>query len=400
MTPYPFDPTPETELTARIKAVQKQLEHHHLDALFLTHKPDIYYFSGTAQDCYLYIQKDDEPILFVKRYLPRAQQETAIKKIEPIKSIKEIPGLVEHHFNKHPNTCGLAFDVVPVRDFHFYQHLFKTIDFVDGSTVIEACRQIKSSWEIDQMKRAALVSKQTFDFMAENIQPGISEMTFCGMFEAYSRTLGHSGKLLTRHYHSQGFPFHLMSGATGGTPGALDSPVCGTGASNAYPYGAGPKLMKENEPILIDFGTLIHGYHFDESRMFVMGTLPDKAKNTSLASIEILHTLLDKMAPGVTTGEIFETAITASKKLGVDDHFLGLPDLKSKFIGHGTGLELVESPILAKGSKTLLKQGMVFAVEPKFIFKDEFAAGIESVIQVTENGSEYLSMTDNKIFSC
>ena len=400
MTQYPFKPTPETEIIARIKTVQKQMAAFQVEALFLTHKPDIYYFSGTAQDCYLYIEKDHDPVLFVKRYLPRAQQETALKNIEPIESIKDIPKLVESRFKKHPDTCGLAFDVVPVKDFQFFQHLFSQTAFVDGSFVIEACRQIKSPWEIDQMKKAALASKQTFDFMAENIKPGISEMEFCGIFEAYSRTLGHSGKLLTRHYRLEGFPFHLMSGENGGLPGAMDSPLCGSGTSNAYPYGAGPRLIKENEPILIDFGTVINGYHIDESRMFVIGKMPERAKDASKASIEILHTLLDRMKPGVTMGEIFETAVTVAKKLCLEDQFLGLPNLKSKFIGHGVGLELVENPILAKNRKTLLKPGMVFAVEPKFIFKHEFAAGIESMIHIMENGSEFLSITENKIFFC
>ena len=220
MIQYPFDPTPGTEITARINTVQKQMAVLHLDALFLTHKSDIYYFSGTAQDCYLYIDKENEPVLFVKRYLPRAQQETALERIEPIESIKDIPGLIEHFFKKQPGICGLAFDVVPVKDFHFYKSLFKNTRFIDGSPVIQACRQIKSSWEIQEMKKAALVSKLTFDFMEKNIKPGISEMTFCGIFEAYSRTLGNSGKLLNRNYRSEIFPFHLMSGKNGGTPSA------------------------------------------------------------------------------------------------------------------------------------------------------------------------------------
>ena len=400
MIQYPFDPTPKAEILSRINTVQEQMAALHLDALFLTHKPDIYYFSGTAQDCYLYIEKDHDPVLFVKRYLPRAQQETALKNIEPIKSIKDIPKLIEYCFKKQPGTCGLSFDVVPVKDFHFYKSLFNNTHFVDGSPVIEVCRQIKSPWEIQQMKKAALVSKQTFGFMEENIKPEISEMEFCGMFEAYSRTLGHSGKLLTRYYRSEVFPFHLMSGRNGGVPGALDSPLCGTGTSNAYPYGAGPKLINKNEPILIDFGTIVHGYHMDESRMFVIGKLPEKAEDASKASIEILYTLLDEMKPGIPMGEIFESAVNIAKNLCLEDQFLGLPNLKSKFIGHGIGLELVENPILAKGRKTLLKSGMIFAVEPKFIFEHQFAAGIESVIHITKNGSEFLSSTENKIFSC
>ncbi|MCF6249377.1 MAG: Xaa-Pro peptidase family protein [Desulfobacula sp.] len=400
MTTYPFDPTPEAQIASRINAARKKMAAQHINALFLTHKPDIFYFSGTAQDCYLYIQQDQEPILFVKRYLPRVLQETSLIQIEPIESIKNIPQLIELKFNRLPKSCGLAFDVVPVRDFNFYKKLFKSSNWVDCSPIIDSCRQIKSPWEISQMEKAARVSRQTYAWMQKNIKPGISEMEFCGMFEAFSRTLGHSGKLLTRHYRLEGFPFHLMSGTNGGLPGALDSPVCGTGTSNAYPYGAGPKLLKENEPILIDFGTVLNGYHMDESRMFVMGKMDQKALDASNASIEILHRTMEKMVPGIPFSEIFNTAVASSKTLHLEEQFLGLPDLKSKFIGHGIGLELVEAPIIAKERKTCLEPGMVFAVEPKFIFKDQFAAGIESVIYITEQNSRFLSLTENKIFFC
>lgn len=400
MQNYPFAPTPESEIVSRVKTLKAHMADKGLDALFLPHRPDIYYFCGTAQDCYLYIEQDHDPVLFVKRYVPRARQEALFTQIEPVDSIKDIPAWIKTHYKKLPQTCGLAFDVVPVKDFLFYQHLFPGTDFKDGSPVIEACRQIKSAYEIEKLEASALVSKLTFDFMAENIRPGISEMEFCGMFESYSRTLGHSGKLLTRHYRLEGFPFHLMSGKNGGIPGGLDSPLCGTGTSNAYPYGAGPKLLEKNEPILVDFGTLLDGYHIDESRMFVMGKMEDKARDACLASIEVLNAVKEKMAPGVVMGEVFETAVQTAQKLGYGDQFLGLPDLKSKFIGHGVGLELVENPVLAQGKKEPLMPGMVFAVEPKFIFKDEFAAGIESMIHVAEKGSRFLSLTENKIFNC
>jgi len=400
MNQYPFDPTPESEIYKRIERLKHKMDEFKIDALFLTHKPDLYYFSGSAQDSYLYIEKENDPVLFVKRYLPRAIIETPIQHIEPINSFREIPQIIKTHFNHLPKTCGLAFDVVPIKDFKFYETLFKGTTFLDGSPAIMDCRKIKSTFEIEQMKQAAIVSQKTYSFMEENLKPGISEMTFCGLFESYSRTLGHSGKLLTRHYRLEGFPFHLLSGKNGGLPGSLDSPLCGTGTSNAYPYGAGPKLIQKNEPILIDFGTIIHGYHMDETRMFVIGEMPQKAMNTSLISIEILNKLKQKMAPGVSMEDIFQSGINEARKNHLEDHYLGLPDLKSNFVGHGIGVELVETPILAKGRKAVLEPGMVFAVEPKFIFKNKFAAGIESVIHITETGSQFLSRTEHKVFTC
>ena len=70
--------TPEQEITNRIFCLKQKMEDTNTQALFLTHKPDIFYFSGTAQDCYLYISLDHEPLLFAKRYFPRAKLELVI----------------------------------------------------------------------------------------------------------------------------------------------------------------------------------------------------------------------------------------------------------------------------------------------------------------------------------
>jgi Xaa-Pro aminopeptidase len=143
---------------------------------------------------------------------------------------------------------------------------------------------------------------------------------------------------------------------------------------------------------------MVNGYHMDETRMMVMGMWPPDAEQAGQAAIDILHHVLERMKPGVTAGEVFDAAVNRAEQLGLAGPFLGLPGLKSRFIGHGVGLELVETPILSKGNPQALMPGMVFAVEPKFIFKDRYAAGIESVIQVTESGARFLSVTENRMF--
>ena len=392
--------TPGLEVKNRTRILKQKMEQQNIPAVLLTHKPDIFYFSGTSQDCYLYIDIDHEPILFVKRYFPRARKESCLKNIFQISSITQIPGKIRDVHQDLPKTCGLAFDAVPVRDFHFFQKLFAGTSFIDGTPVINACRQIKSTYEIEQIKNAARLSEKTFSYIEKNLRPGISEMEFCGEYETFARKYGHSGMLLIRHYRALGYPFHLLSGKSGGAAGAVDTPCCGIGTSITHPFGAGAKIIQKNEPILIDLGTILNGYHMDETRMFVIGTMDPKAMDASKASIEILYSLLSLMKPGAVMGDIFEKSLHFAKHLGYEEQFLGLPGVKSIFIGHSIGLELVENPIISKKRKDILKPGMVFAVEPKFIFKNEFAAGIESVIQITEHGAGFLSMTPHKIFTC
>lgn len=390
--------TPVSEIADRIRHLKCHMEKTGMEAVFLTHKPDIYYFSGTAQDAYLYVPVDNDPMLFVKRYLPRARCETGIARVEPIASVTRIPDRIKEIYTTVVRTIGLAFDVVPVRDFQFFQSLFSPAVFTDATPLITGCRMIKSEWEISRMADAARVSKDTFAFICENFLPGESEIAFCGRIEAFARSVGHSGKLLVRHYRAEGFAHHLMSGSSGGLGGALDSPVSGAGTCSAYPFGAGHKLIRKNEPVLMDLGTMVNGYHMDETRMLVMGKMPSRAEQAGLAAIDILHHVKDCMVPGTTVGEVFTAAMDRAQKMGLESSFLGLPDLKSRFIGHGIGIELVEEPILARGRNTELAPGMVFAVEPKCIFKDRFAAGIESVIHITDKGPRFLSLTENRIF--
>jgi len=70
------------------------------------------------------------------------------------------------------------------------------------------------------------------------------------------------------------------------------------------------------------------------------------------------------------------------------------------FIGHGIGLELIEKPIISAKSEVLLRAGMIFAIEPKLVYLDEFATGIESIFVVTETGYRLISKTPVQVFIC
>ena len=67
------------------------------------------------------------------------------------------------------------------------------------------------------------------------------------------------------------------------------------------------------------------------------------------------------------------------------------------FIGHGVGIELDELPVIARNLDMPLESGMVFALEPKFIFPETGAIGIEDTFVVTENGLEQITNFDESL---
>ena len=67
------------------------------------------------------------------------------------------------------------------------------------------------------------------------------------------------------------------------------------------------------------------------------------------------------------------------------------------FVGHGIGIEINEMPVLAPRSKEILAEGMVFALEPKFVIPGVGAVGIENSFAVTAGGLEKLTPMDEGI---
>jgi len=391
---------PSFEIHSRINNIQEKLQQTQIDGLIIIQRVDLLYFSGTAQNAILYIPVTGEPLLMVKRFFPRAMRESSLKNIIEIQSVKEIPDRIRDGYGALPEIIGVEMDVLPVNDFNFYKALFSASLLVDGSGPILETRMIKSAWEIEQMACTAALSHKTFDYMKSELKPGQSEMEFAGMAEAFSRKHGHGGKMRVRDFQTEGYAWHVLSGKNSALVGLLDSPASGAGSSVAFPCGAGWKRLEPGEPILIDFATILNGYHMDETRMFAIRSMPQKALDASKAAIEIHNGVLEKLKPGMSAHEIYEYSLSLAQKTGFTESFLGPAGYKVPFVGHGIGLELVETPILAKGKHTRLLPGMTFALEPKLVCKDEFMVGVESVFQVTENGTRLISTVPLEIFIC
>ena len=100
----------------------------------------------------------------------------------------------------------------------------------------------------------------------------------------------------------------------------------------------------------------------------------------------------------MTAHDVFMCANHRAHDMGYQKSFLGVPGHQVSFIGHGIGYELVEPPFIARGREEILLPGMVFALEPKFVFKDQFCAGIESVFLLTHDGLRLISKIPVSVF--
>jgi Xaa-Pro dipeptidase len=390
--------TPRGEIADRLVRVKKAMEKTDIEALLVLQKVNYYYLSGTTQDGVLFLPLEGNPLLAVKREFERAKLESPLEDVVPFKSIREIPALIENHFGKTPRTLGLEFDVLPVKDYFRYRALFQSTTLSDASSILTNTRKIKSSFEIDLIKKAGNIGQKVYQEGRKILKEGMTEIEFGGLLESIAKTHGHEGLLRVRSLNYEAYTWHVLSGPSGGIVSQSDSPMGGLGLSPAFPVGAGLRRMKTHEPILVDFGTCYHGYQADETRMFSIGKMEQRWIDAYKASEEIHDAVLEQTRPGADCEALYSKTVQLAKKLGYKDSYLGPPGLQTRFIGHGIGLELNEFPFLARGQSYPLEEGMTFAVEPKIVFPGEGSVGLENTIAVTQNGYEILTPLGLEIF--
>ncbi|HMK52509.1 MAG TPA: Xaa-Pro peptidase family protein [Thermodesulfobacteriota bacterium] len=390
--------TPAEEIEKRLIRVRNGMKKQEMEFILVIQKMNVYYLSGTTQDGLLVVPMEGKPLLLIKREVERANVESPLKEIVSLKSIREIPSLIQSHFGKIPKRLGLELDVLPVKDYFKFQELLPAMNFMDASTILREARKIKSLFEIDLMGKAGEIGKKVYQEARKILKEGMTEIEFGGLLEAVAKRYGHEGLLRVRSLNYEAYTWHVLSGLTGGIVSQSDSPMGGLGLSPAFPVGASLKVMKAHEPILVDFGTCFHGYQADETRMFCMGKMKQKFVDAFKACKEIHDLVLEETRPGAHCEAIFTETLKLAEKLGYKDNFLGPPGLQTRFIGHGIGLELNELPFIAQGQSYCLEEGMTFAVEPKIVFPGEGSAGLENTVAVTKSGCEILTPIEQGIF--
>jgi Xaa-Pro aminopeptidase len=390
---------PKEEIGDRIRRFQSALTLEDLDGAFILQNVDIYYFSGTLQSSILYIPREGSPLLMVSKSYKRAKSESSLDRIIRINGKSDIRNAFSEFKISLPERAGLEMDVLPASLYLWYQEAFPQCRWLDVSSLIRRLRMIKSPYEIDQIRRSARILDQGFHEIKAYIREGMTELEIDGYLSFIARREGHMGILRMRGWNQEMTYAHVLSGESGAVVSFLDSPHGGTGNTPAVPQGAGFRRVKRNEPIGIDYGAGVNGYVADQFRTFVIGDLPPEMAKAHECSREI-HLLMAKEAkPGVSCADLYRLAVEKARGAGLGDFFMGHGEGQVRFIGHGLGLEIDEYPILSPLFQQALAEGMVVAIEPKFVFPGKGVVGLEDDYFVTASGVERLTLTDQVVFT-
>lgn len=387
--------TPLSELENRASLLQDMMKRKDLDGAIIIQNADLFYFAGTTQRSHLLIPSVGEPTLMVRKNYERAIRETSLKNAFRFTNLKELPKMLENLAGHKVKRIGFELDVLPANLLFYYQRILDPIQIVDVSNLIRQVRGVKSAYEIEIMQNAAQLNHTMFSHVKEFLREGITEVEFASKLEAVYRQGGHQCYIRMRGFNLEIVYGHMMSGWNLAVPSFFDGPTGGSGLNPSFPQGAGFKRIERNEPVMVDYVGVLDGYMVDQARIFCIGQLNPRMLYAYNVAIEIQEMVKEMAKPGVLCSEIYEAALRSADKHGLNANFMGYPEPVA-FIGHGLGIELDELPIIARGFKVPLEEGMVFALEPKFVFP-EGAVGIENTLVVTPKGLKNLTVFDEEI---
>ena len=340
--------TPKPELDERISGLQNILNSANLDAALIVQKADLFYYTGTTQQGWLYVPVDRAPVFMVFKDIDRARSESNLENILPLISPKKIPDTIAGLGYPSPRGLGLELDVMPTNTYFMFQSIFDKAKIQDISTPIRLQRAVKSAFEIDCVQKAAQLADQVAAMVPELVKQGMTEVEFAGLLEAHARKLGHQGLIRMRMWDNYLFYGHIMCGPGAAVPGAFASPTGGAGMNPNV--GQGPSLAKiaPNQPLLVDYVFALDGYLADHARIFCLGDLPDEFHQAHNAMLEIQEQVKTLAVPGAVTGQIYDTMVSMAEEKGYKDFFMGGAEPRIRFTGHGLGIELDEFPFIAK----------------------------------------------------
>jgi len=382
----------------RINLLQEAIRERHLTGAILFYSRDIYYYTGTSQPSYLVVLPGDYR-LFVRRGYDLALRESGLEagRIREERNPQAIMALMF----PGPGTgeqVGTELDMLTVPHARSLSRALGGRQLVDISTEVLQQRMVKDAEEIDSISRACAAIHAGHLAAVSGLRAGLSELELAALVENAQRLAGHEGCFFMRATDFVMSRGPLASGPNlRHTSGTLFT-LSGAGLSRAVSTGPSRRLIEPGDLVLVDIPACVAGYHGDQSRTYAVGAAPGKAADLFWSLREVADHLISSLRPGLTAGEAFALAQARALELGLEESFMAFASkVKAHFVGHGIGLELNEPPLLARQGDTVLKEGMVLAIEMHVMESDGLTMKLEDTVHLTAHGAQLLTLSPREL---
>lgn len=236
---------------------------------------------------------------------------------------------------------------------------FIDVSFVNGSSIMENIKLIKTEEERENLRIAAQIADKCAKEILSYIKPGITEKDIKDALE----------DLLIKN---------------GGEEIAFET-IIASGPNSSKPhYNEYGRTIEEHDVIIMDFGCKYHGYCSDTSRTVFVGEPTDEQKKIYSIVLEANEKGEAAAKAGATAEEVDAAARNVIIEAGYGQYFFNR-------VGHGVGTAVHEGPYIKGGNKLVLGDGMVFSVEPGIYIAGKFGMRVEDIVLINGKDAEILN---------
>lgn len=374
---------PANELADRLKRIRKEMEVDELDVIVLTDVKNIQYFTDfrsfswyfnsrpfftviTADDLILFaadyeqVYVDSKPRGFSAKYYAGYVNEGAAVVTDTVRNLfKGKKPSVGVDYGEEMAGRGSLPLIDALRD------LATGSNVRSASATLWRVRHIKTRFEAELKRTAFSICDAAFDQTIAQARLGVTEYE------------------LWRKMQAQTF----LNGADEGDPFPL---IFGKGD---FTYGRPPsdRRLEPGHYVWADFRATYGGYSADRNRIARAGQPAAWELDTYKTVREVTLAYCNLVRPGMTCAEVYAEGSKLWAPVSVGNKFsLHTAGAVGVRVGHGSGMDLVETPAVGPNDHTVIRPGMILHIEPK-LERDGAVFQCEEVFYVEENGIDFLA---------
>jgi Xaa-Pro dipeptidase len=258
-------------------------------------------------------------------------------------------------------TVGLELDFISQAAYARLMQVLPTIEVIDATPILMEARMIKTSHELERLRRVGQAAIAMHHEALAATRPGDSELDI-------------ASRIITGL---------LKRGADNVLP-----LVVATGERSWHANApATSRRIREGDMIRLDIFGTYKSYLSDVARTGVVGKPNAAQLRIWELLVEARNRALEMIRPGASSREIYEAYASLFRSRGY-------PPID--FLGHGLGLSFHEEPMLRDGSDTELQPGMFLCIEPYLMLPERnWGFQIEDEVIVTETDCELVTVNEH-----
>lgn len=345
----------------RKQTLEKRLMRDNDALAFIVSPVHIHYYTGFNSEAHerffalIYDSEAQKSYLFLPELdYEKAKEIAQVDELVPVSDTENGYDIVKQTVNVKRETVAIEKSALTVHDLEQLEMTFEDPNIIGIDQFITTERLRKSEEEIMNVRKAIDITEKGLAHIVEFVKLGMTEIEIKMELEFYLHSLGAEQM-------------------------AFDTLVL-TGPNAALPHGtSGLNKVEQGHFLLFDFGVTVNGYHSDITRTFIVGEGSQRQKEIYAAVKKANEEAIAAVVVGKPLKNIDIAARKQIEAASYGEYFIHRT-------GHGLGLEVHEAPSIHSENDALLKEGMLFTIEPGIYLPLLGGVRIEDDIYVDESG--------------